>query len=108
MPGFDRTGPRGQGPMSGRSMGLCVEQGQNRWPRFWGFGGFGRGWRNRYFATGMPGRTWWRGFYRYDPDLSAKEELEILQEEASYFERSLKNIRGQIEKLKKSDTEETK
>lgn len=24
MPGFDGTGPRGQGPMTGRGMGYCV------------------------------------------------------------------------------------
>ena len=23
MPGFDRTGPRGRGPMTGRGMGFC-------------------------------------------------------------------------------------
>jgi hypothetical protein len=25
MPGFDRTGPRGLGPMTGRGLGYCVE-----------------------------------------------------------------------------------
>lgn len=24
MPGFDGTGPRGQGPMTGRGMGYCI------------------------------------------------------------------------------------
>ena len=46
MPNFDRTGPQGQGPMTGRGMGRCgngngsgVGFGQGR-----GFGrGFGRG-----------------------------------------------------------------
>ncbi len=108
MPGFDRTGPRGQGPMTGRGMGLREESEQYGRPRFWGFGGFGRGWRNRYFATGMPGRTWGRGFNRYEPDLLVKDEVEMLQEEANYFERALKNIRGQIDRLKKGDSEEQK
>jgi hypothetical protein len=94
--------------MTGGGRGLCGEQGQYGRPRFWGFGGFGRGWRNRYFAAGMPGRNWGRGFIRYEPDLSDKEEIEMLQEEANYFERALKSIRGQIDKLKKSDSEETK
>jgi len=26
LPGFDRTGPRGMGPMTGRRMGRCVTQ----------------------------------------------------------------------------------
>jgi hypothetical protein len=29
MPGFNQTGPLGQGPMSGRRMGRCVNVGQN-------------------------------------------------------------------------------
>ena len=28
MPGFDRTGPEGQGPMSGRKMGRCTNFGE--------------------------------------------------------------------------------
>lgn len=27
MPGFNRTGPTGQGPMTGRKMGKCTEKG---------------------------------------------------------------------------------
>ncbi|HNS17863.1 MAG TPA: DUF5320 domain-containing protein [Bacteroidales bacterium] len=30
MPGFDRTGPEGQGPMSGRKMGRCTNYGKGR------------------------------------------------------------------------------
>lgn len=29
MPGFDKTGPIGQGSMTGRRMGNCVEDSQN-------------------------------------------------------------------------------
>ena len=108
MPGFDRTGPRGLGPMTGSGRGFCMSPDYYVRPRFWGFRGFGRGWRNRYFATGIPGRFWGRGFAEYEPDLSAKEKVEILQNEASYFERELKDIRKEIDKLKKSDLEEKK
>lgn len=68
MPGFNGTGPRGQGPMTGRGMGYCVMPlthirpdrpllpyppfgyyyGRPRWDMFGGGGrGFGRGfaWR---------------------------------------------------------------
>ncbi|MGQ9846893.1 MAG: DUF5320 domain-containing protein [Bacteroidales bacterium] len=30
MPGFDRTGPMGQGPMTGRRMGRCTNFGANQ------------------------------------------------------------------------------
>ena len=65
MPGFDRTGPLGQGPRTGRGMGYCaggtnvnygygVGRGGIPWGggrgRAWG-GGFGRG-------RGFGGRGW--------------------------------------------------
>lgn len=61
MPGGDRTGPTGMGPMTGRGAGYCAGTGA---PGFVNraFGGFfgrgrggGRGWRNMFYATGMPG-----------------------------------------------------
>jgi len=30
MPGFDRSGPEGQGPMTGRKMGRCTNYGKGR------------------------------------------------------------------------------
>ena len=106
MPGYDRTGPRGQGSMSGRGQGPCAGSGENIRPRFGSFGGFGRGWRNRFFASGHPGRFWGRGQAMYESDFSSKEEVEILQNEANYFEKELKNIREEINRLKKDDKKE--
>ena len=93
--------------MTGRGRGFCVEAADFVRPRFGGFGGFGRGWRNRYFASGMPGRFWGSGLVRYEPDLSSEEEAEILQNEANYFERELKKIREEIDRLKKYDKKVT-
>ena len=84
MPFGDRTGPMGQGPMTGRGMGFCagfVRPGfassvpvypqayahgpvTRVWPG-WGYGyGFGRGF-GRGFGPGF-GRGWRRrGFYGY-------------------------------------------
>ena len=53
MPGYDGTGPRGQGPMTGGGRGYCVTGwgggvrrgfGLRRWPRR-GYYGYGAGWR---------------------------------------------------------------
>ncbi len=30
MPGFDRTGPEGEGPMTGRKLGRCTNYGKGR------------------------------------------------------------------------------
>ena len=65
MPGGDRTGPAGMGPMTGRAAGFCAGYpmpgyvnpvgglGYGGWGR--GFRGGGRGHRNWFYATGLPG-----------------------------------------------------
>lgn len=60
MPGLDRTGPRGEGPMTGRGLGYCAEKVQDlkdktqqpinrplRVGRAWGGPGRGLGRRRR-------------------------------------------------------------
>ncbi|MEA2014515.1 MAG: DUF5320 domain-containing protein [Thermodesulfobacteriota bacterium] len=77
MPGGDRTGPAGMGPMTGRAGGYCAGYGVPGYTnpvlgRGFGrgagrSGGFGRGgrmgWRNRFYATGLT--SWQRGAYGY-------------------------------------------
>jgi len=106
MPGFDKTGPGGQGPMTGRGQGNCVDSRDSARPRLGGFGSFGRRWRNRFFNSGMPGRFWGRGFAREESALSSQDEVAMLQEEASYFEKELKSIREELNRLKKNDKKE--
>ncbi len=60
MPGGDRTGPGGMGPMTGRAAGFCagysVPGYMNPIPgRGFGFGRGGFGHRNLYYATGLTG-----------------------------------------------------
>ncbi|MFW6169957.1 MAG: DUF5320 domain-containing protein [Planctomycetota bacterium] len=66
MPGGDRTGPAGMGPMTGRAAGYCTGNatpGFASGPGVGGFGGRGRGGgggrgrgrRNWFHATGVPG-----------------------------------------------------
>lgn len=65
MPGFNGTGPRGMGAMTGGGRGFCVTPVAGARPfgrRFPGRGG-GRGRRNMYYVTGLPG--WARGGYGY-------------------------------------------
>ena len=65
MPRGDRTGPRGQGPMTGRAAGYCAGYpvpGFANPTQGLGRGGFGRGWR-RGRGRGS-GRGWGRGFGR--------------------------------------------
>lgn len=92
MPRLDKTGPRGQGPRTGRGFGYCP-------PGFGqGFGyGFGRGW-GRGFG---PGPGWGMGFGWpfYEP--TAKEEKEMLSQELNYLKEGIKDIEARLEELKK-------
>ena len=60
MPGFDGTGPKGQGAMTGGGKGYCAVElntavtKQINGRGFYGRGG-GRGNRNCFKATGLPG-----------------------------------------------------
>jgi hypothetical protein len=108
MPGFDGTGPRGLGSLTGRGLGYCVTPVSGFPPQYWGYGRFGggwgrgrgRGWRNRYWATGIPPG--------YGPELTANEDIGLLMEEATRLEQELKLIRQEIEQLKQTDKAEKK
>ena len=121
MPGGDRTGPLGMGPMTGRAAGFCAGYpvpgymnpvgGRGYWG--WGRGG-GRGRRNWFYATGLPGWAragygWpaWGGAmnpYAYGgaplaPGLTAQQELDGLKGQAEYLEDSLDGIKKRIKEL---------
>ena len=57
MPGFDQTGPRGDGPMSGKAQGTCSTARASKLQEWCdGYGqGRGRG-RGRGFRRGMDNR----------------------------------------------------
>lgn len=124
MPGGDRRGPAGMGPMTGRVAGYCAGYSA---PGFvnagygpcWGYGrggGFGRGgghgWRNQYYATGLTGWQRWgypyyggaaQGYAPYYPQsatgYSRENELNALKGQAEYMEDSLEGINKRIKEL---------
>jgi hypothetical protein len=115
MPGGDRTGPRGLGPMTGRGAGYCggydapgyanpmpgygsvPGYGMRFGGRFGGRGG-GRGWRHWYYATGLP--AWARPEYPA-PVQAAEQELDGLKNEAEWLKGQLEAINQRIEELGK-------
>ncbi len=76
MPGFDRTGPSGQGPMTGRGFGPCG-------------GGMGRG-RGCGYGNG----------YGYRRFLTQTEEKDVLKQEAEMLEQELKAIKERLGQAK--------
>ena len=114
MPRGDSTGPMGMGPMTGRQAGYCA--GYHR-PGFvnnagrsgmgMGFGrgansagrGGGFGFRNRFFATGIPGRARFGGpaapFQQADPE----SEKQVLKNQADYLQSELDAIKIRLDEL---------
>lgn len=134
MPGGDGTGPMGMGPMTGRAMGYCAGYpmpgyanpggGQGLWRGFGRGRGFrgrggGRGWRNMFYATGLPG--WLRfgafgwpsgAFPRYfggaAPYAAAPEpemEKQALKAQADFLEESLASIKKRLNELETTASE---
>ena len=131
MPGGDGTGPMGLGPMTGRAAGYCAGYStpgyMNAIPGRGGFGfagfgrvrGGGRGRRNWYYATGMPG--WARaaygmpafggavnpwGNYPYAQELTSGQETQMLKEQADILKQQLKDIQSRIATLEKAQKQE--
>lgn len=108
MPGFDRTGPKGAGSMTGGGRGLCRPDGLSRpsAPRGFRMGGgrgFGRGMgRGRGFGRGP---SCGRGFgkeSRFFSDLTPAGELKMLKTEAENLNKELDAIGKRIVELEKA------
>lgn len=116
MPGGDRTGPWGSGPLTGRGAGYCADDdvpgfanpapGRGHgsgWFRGWGYGRGGglRGWRHRFYAAVRP--FWARYAYgpvwEYPPPPTQEQELEGLKHEAGWLKVQLDAISKRIEEL---------
>jgi hypothetical protein len=126
MPGGDRTGPVGRGPMTGRGAGYCAGYGVQGFVNpargggygrghGWGRGAGGRGgWRHRhwYCATGVPG--WERAAMdwpispppvlgAFGPLMTREQELEALKQQARYFEQTLNDLKNRISEVESSE-----
>ena len=115
MPYGDGSGPAGMGPMTGRATGFCagysVPGYVNRFqdsPRY-GRGGGGKGHRNRYYATGLPG--WSRARMNYPawggftapppnvPEMSPEREADMLKNQAQMMQEEINSINERIKEL---------
>ena len=126
MPGFDGTGPRGEGTMTGGGRGYCNPNAVGNMPYGGGFGrgrgfaggyasgfgggrGYGRGFGNRGFYRGagyMPayGMPYNRGAENAPPDgmpdpMNASEEINMLKSEADSIKNALEQIKHRIDEL---------
>jgi len=120
MPGFDRTGPLGAGPMTGGARGRCnpVTAGMTV-PSFATGYAFGRGFgfrRSRWGEYGFGfgrGRGYGRGFGGYPPAIPSgypvnpTDELDFLKTQAEVMKSSLDAVHRRIEELAAKTAEDS-
>ena len=118
MPGFNRTGPMGAGPMTGGRRGFCNPATAGFLPVYGGYGygrglGMRRGFRGGY-GPGQ-GRGYGRGYGWYPPDagpfyapvypMGESSEIDRLKEQADYMKETLDAINRRIAALEKQSPE---
>ena len=87
MPGFDGTGPRGMGPMTGGGRGFCAI------PRYgvpWGMPYYGAG---PLTPGGMPGAM------PLAPQMTREQELDFLKAQAQAMRQQLEQIEARVQQL---------
>ena len=116
MPGYDGTGPNGEGPLTGGMRGYCntsdapdntirrpvPRAGFQRIGRgFGGGGGRGRGNRHWFYATGLPR---WARWQQTAPEAGVSEvsEVSLLRQETEIIAKTLDAISKRIEQMLKS------
>lgn len=116
MPGFDKTGPWGQGPMSGRGMGPCG-RGMARGVGFGrGFGpgrGMGRGF-GRGFGRGVGVRADYgdyadyndpsAGYAAYPQAMAPEAESEALDAQSKRLRAALEAVEARMAELKEPES----
>lgn len=119
MPGFDRAGPMGAGPMTGGARGRCNPATAGTIPAYAGGYGYGRGlglrrgFRGGFGPAAGMQRGYGRGYGWYPPDAGpvytadAADEMDMLKSEADYLKKSLDAINARIDALEKKPAEES-
>jgi len=102
MPGGDRTGPLGEGPMTGRQLGYRAGFDS---PGFTQRFGFGRG-RGRGFGLGSGFRN--RYFNRITQSTSYEPELNQIKDEVNILSTRLNSLLERLDIMNGKETKNTK
>jgi hypothetical protein len=114
MPSGDRTGPMGQGPMTGRALGFCAGFDTPGYTKGFGSGmgrgfGFGRGrGRGRGMGYGQ-GRNFHWPFSGFSPNipetqaLNKEDEIKMLKAQAESLKRTQKDLEKRLSELEKEN-----
>jgi len=93
MPGFDGTGPRGMGPMTGGGRGFCGPWGAGAAPRGYGMP-LGTGYGYPYY--GQPATL---GVAPFAPQMTREQELDFLKSQAQAVKGQLEQIESRMREL---------
>lgn len=102
MPRGDKTGPYGDGPMTGRRLGNCAGNDSRGFEILPGnfSGGYGRGFGR---GRGM-GNRFGQGYGRFSDETTPNVSKEtLLENEARILKEQLASIEKQLSELKKED-----
>ena len=113
MPGGDRRGPDGRGPMSGRGLGYCagynspgftkgMPMGRGLGHGYWGHGR-GYGWRNHSYSTPYYEPVSYHRNVYSEPN--REDEKRYLEDMAKGLEEELKSIKERLQDLSKQKKE---
>ena len=98
MPGFDGTGPRGMGPMTGGGRGFCAIPLPAAWPTYMG--------RVAYPPYGVPRGMAYYGAgpttpdaMSFAPQMTHGQELDFLKNQAQAMRERLEQIEARIQEL---------
>jgi hypothetical protein len=97
MPGLNRRGPEGMGPMTGGGRGLCNPANRSIFSR--GFSAVMGGCRGRGMGFGL--RRWGRDRSSFSYD--SNQEAAALRSEAEMLKNELEAVERRINDLKKQD-----
>jgi len=93
MPGFDGTGPRGMGPMTGGGRGFCSPWGIGATLRGYGMPS-GTGYGYPYY--GQPATP---GAAPFAPQMTREQELDFLKSQAQAVKSQLEQIGSRMREL---------
>ena len=94
MPGFDGTGPRGMGPMTGGGRGFC-----SPWGIGSAFGGYGASPRMGY---GYPYYGAWPASpvaMPFPPQITREQELDFLRNQSEMMRKQMEQIETRMREL---------
>jgi len=98
MPGFDGTGPRGMGPMTGGGRGFCAVPLPPAWPAYMGrvaYPPYGAPWGVPSYGAepAIPGAV------PFAPQVTREQELDFLKNQAQAMRGHLEQIEARIQEL---------